>query len=252
MDYRTYQNIRGYCWQDLSAYIDTPFNNDMFKLKWRIDGEIANVEHELDVAKGLFHCKDLTPRERAAAHLLAVISNHRTIAWHREPVTPDGREPAEPLEPWQAAELWAQTRQAVTEYAAFIPEREAAMLLRLIPDSAPAQAATPAPVVAGSNGPASMTAVPVWSLITSLARTPGYRWPLYQFLQAAHIAGKPCPKAQDVLDAWKLNPPPGLRVVESGRRDALEYALNHGGPKTAELKSIQTAIDRLIVRITAE
>jgi hypothetical protein len=47
----------------------------------------------------------------------------------------------------------------------------------------------------------------VWSLKTSIARAPGYRWPLYQILKAAHIAGQPCPKARNVLDAWAVNPP---------------------------------------------
>jgi hypothetical protein len=107
-------------------------------------------------------------------------------------------------------------------------------------------APTLASVVPASGGPAQQPA-PAWGLITSLTRTPGYRWPLYQFLQAAHVAGKPCPKAQDVLDAWTLEPPPGLRVIQSGRRDELEYELTHGGKKTADLRAIQAAISGLVV-----
>jgi len=110
-----------------------------------------------------------------------------------------------------------------------------------------------------NNGPASAQTnptleqvpppdtAPAWSLVTSLARTPGYRWPLYRYLQAAHVAGKPCPKAQDVLDAWKLKPPAGLRVIEISGRDELEYTLDHGGLKTADLKAIQSAIKGLLV-----
>jgi hypothetical protein len=107
-----------------------------------------------------------------------------------------------------------------------------------------------APLVTGQamgDGPALRPTASAWSLITSLGRTPGYRWPLYQFLQAAHIAGKPCPKAQDVLVAWQLNPPAGVRVIQSGRRDELEYELTHGGKKTADLRAIQTAISGLVV-----
>ena len=99
-----------------------------------------------------------------------------------------------------------------------------------------------------SDGPAK-PAAPAWGLITSPERTPGYRWPLYQFLRKAHVAGEPCPKAQAVLDAWKLNPPSGLKVIRSGRCDALEYELAHGGKKTADLKAIQAAIKDLVIRI---
>ena len=120
-----------------------------------------------------------------------------------------------------------------------------------------AAAPEPVAVVAASDEPAAgapdvdgdapLTSAPTWSLITSLARTPGYRWPLYQFLQAAHIAGKPCPKAQDVLDAWRINLPAGLSVIQVGRRDALKYKLDHGSTKTADLKAIQSAIKGLLV-----
>lgn len=127
MNYKTYKIIRSYCWQELSTYIGGPASN----LASAICGPLGVIKHEQEAAMGLFHCTDLTPRERAATHLLAVISNHRAIAWQREPVTPDGREPALPLEPRQAAELWAQTRKAFAEYSVFIPEREAAMLLAM-------------------------------------------------------------------------------------------------------------------------
>jgi hypothetical protein len=150
MDYRTYQNLRGYCWQDLSPYIDTKSSNDTLEIKRLIAGNRADIQHEHAAAMGLFQTSDLTPRERAAAHLLAMISNHRATAWYREPVTPDGKPPAEPLEAWQASELWAQTRLAVTEYAAFIPEREALALLALVSEqnTAPEQeVATPGAVV---------------------------------------------------------------------------------------------------------
>lgn len=112
--------------------------------------------------------------------------------------------------------------------------------------------ASPASVVAVINAPAPLTTAPAWSLITSPARTPGYRWALYRFLQAEHVAGKPCPKAQDVLDAWKLNPPLDMAVVQVGRFSALEYQLDHGSKKKADLKAVQAAIRGLIVRIEAE
>ena len=137
MNYETYQNLRGYCWQDLSVYIDTPFNNDTLELKFFMGGKSVDIEHEHAIAMGLLQCEDLTPRERAAAYLLVVISNHRAIAWHREPVTPDGRPPAAPLEPWQVAELQAQTRDAIEKYCVVVSEREAVALRALIQDTAP-------------------------------------------------------------------------------------------------------------------
>ena len=129
-------------------------------------------------------------------------------------------------------------------------ERIDAAIADLIGDKPSQTPATPAPVVAvkpASDGPAPVTPATAWSLITSLARIPGYRWPLHQFLQAEHVAGKSCPKAQDVLNVWKLKPPPGLRVIQSGRHDELEFELSHGGKKTADLRAIQTAINGLVV-----
>ena len=110
------------------------------------------------------------------------------------------------------------------------------------------QRATPAPVETASDAPAK-PAAPEWSLKTSIKKWPGYRLPLHQFLKDAYVAGKPCPKAQDVLDAWKLNPPHGFKVIKSGRHDELEYELNHGHKKTADLKAIQAAIDGLVIQI---
>jgi len=155
-------------------------------------------------------------------------------------------------------EEMAESRQPLSVEEAFarkseieLANKEIDALIAAQQTHAPEQSTgTPAPVGAvepASDVPAPLTTAPTWSLTTSLTRTPGYRWPLFQFLQAAHVAGKPQPKAQDVLDAWKLDPPHGLRVIKSGRRDALEFSLDHGGKKTADLKAIQSAIDGLIV-----
>ena len=150
MDYRKYQKIRAHCWQDLAAYIDTPSNNST--LKFNLDFSkipaLTEIDHERKMADGLFQCSDLTPRENAAAHALAVISNHRAIIWWREPETPDGKPSIKPLEPWQLANLEGQTKQAIFEYAAYLPEREAAALLGLVqtiaqtePQAAPVEGA---------------------------------------------------------------------------------------------------------------
>lgn len=111
-----------------------------------------------------------------------------------------------------------------------------------------ATAPAPVPAVAAFGGVVTNSAVPVhttapaWSLIDSLTRSPGYRWPLYQVLKAAHDAGKPCPKAREVLAAWKLNKPPELEVMTDG----VKYSDGVGNPKEADLKAIQQAIKGLL------
>ncbi|WPC65679.1 hypothetical protein SBP18_14425 [Rhodoferax ferrireducens] len=101
-----------------------------------------------------------------------------------------------------------------------------------------------APVVAESacDGVEPAKAGPGWSLKTSLERAPGYRWPLYQVLKAAHIAGQPCPHARNVLDTWAINPPLDLQVMPDG----VKYNDALGNPKEANLKAIQQAIKGLM------
>lgn len=109
--------------------------------------------------------------------------------------------------------------------------------------TAPEQsAAIPAPVATASDGPAIQMGAPAWSLITSLQRAPGYRWPLYQALREAHTAGKPCPKAREVLEIWKQNTPPELEVMTDG----VKYSDSRGNTKEADLKAIQQAIKGLL------
>lgn len=148
VDYKTYQTFRRHCRGDLAQYLDTPAGNAVLALIERLDGPIGELEHEQNQAMRLFQCKDLTPREGHAAHLLAVINNHRSITWQREPNTPDGKPPTAPLEQWQVDRLWAQTQKAVTAYAQTCPEIEKMPLLELIGEVAPAlNTATAAPVV---------------------------------------------------------------------------------------------------------
>ena len=87
---------------------------------------------------------------------------------------------------------------------------------------------------------------PVWGLKTSIQRVPGYRWHVYQAMKAAHIAGQPCPKAQQLLDTWKLKPPDRLKVIQLPNRDELEYRLETGKTKTATVRQIQAVIRNLL------
>lgn len=97
-------------------------------------------------------------------------------------------------------------------------------------------------VAAGApDGVETDSTVPGWCLKT-IERAPGYRWPLYQVLQDAHKAGKPCPKARDVLEVWRLDPPAELEVMSDG----VKYNNGVGKQKEANLKAIQQAIKGLV------
>ena len=74
-------------------------------------------------------------------------------------------------------------------------------------------------------------------------RFQGYSKPLYDLLKAAHIAGQPCPKARDVLDKWKENPPPDVATVTD---NGLKYYDAKGNTKPADLEAIRKAIDRMV------
>lgn len=95
---------------------------------------------------------------------------------------------------------------------------------------------TDAPTVdAPANGPG-------WVLVKP-DRYPGYRKPLYDFLKAAHSAGESCPKARDVLDAWKNQPPPDVSEVMT---DGMKYYDSKGDTKPVGLKAIQQSINGLV------
>lgn len=104
---------------------------------------------------------------------------------------------------------------------------------RLAPNAAPEAAESASGEPVGKGG---------WRLKASIARAPGYRWPLYQVLRAAHLAGKPCPKARAVLDIWSENPPPEVQVMSDG----VKYNDGLGNPKEANLKAIQQSIKNLL------
>lgn len=129
MDFRTYQQFRTYCREDLKEWTDLPGYAEVSHLWWKLEGDIGRIRREAQVADHLHQCNNITPRERAAAELLTVISNHRIISWLREPEPPKGYEREEPLSPEDADAIAKQTIASVTRYAAFLPEREAAVLL---------------------------------------------------------------------------------------------------------------------------
>ena len=147
MDFFQYKNLRAFAMEPIAEHFSTSAAVRAREVVGEIFGSIGPIQHERDRAIDFWGCIDLSPQQQAAAHLLAVISNHWAIAWWRDADTPDGSEPLPALEPEQKAQLCNETLQAAQQYAAFLPERQAAALLALVPEP---QAATPAPVVAES------------------------------------------------------------------------------------------------------
>lgn len=129
--------------ESLAPYLGTPAAYAATELAASISGGTGRIKHELETAMDFWNCPDLTPQEKAAAHFLAVISNHRAISWWREPATPDGTPPLPALEPWQDERLCNGVIDAARAYAVFIPERQAAAIMALVPEYQPAPPAAP-------------------------------------------------------------------------------------------------------------
>jgi hypothetical protein len=116
---------------DLGQYINGPEYDTMRRfLSKSLYGEsLGRMAHEEQRADDLFQCHDLTPRERAASHLLSVISNHRKIAWFTESDPPNGHQQLPPLTESERAKLNQQTSDAIKAYICFLPKREASALI---------------------------------------------------------------------------------------------------------------------------
>ena len=80
-----------------------------------------------------------------------------------------------------------------------------------------------------------------WTLVKP-QRFQGYSKPLYDLLGAAHAAGRPCPTARDVLDAWKIKLP---LEVAGFMGDGLQFFDAKGNTKPADLKAISKVIGRM-------
>lgn len=99
---------------------------------------------------------------------------------------------------------------------------------------------TPAPGFE-SPAPAVPVAAESWHL-KEPERERGYNYELYRILKAAHDAGKPCPKARDVLDSWGANRPPNISEVMP---DGFKYLDPKGNTKAADLELLRKTIDRM-------
>jgi hypothetical protein len=111
-------------------------------------------------------------------------------------------------------------------------------------------AQAPAMPVPAAVVPTSEAKRPIdWQLIAPPERLPGYRWPLYQYLEQALKTSKPRPTAHDVFSAWRNNPPNEMTVSGTERNPVLNYKVSIGTPKIADKKAVQAAIDKLILSI---
>lgn len=122
MDNETYQTIRAYCLHDLAEYVDPKRDYGAMQIMQKLHGDTGEMQWDFENAIRLFTSRALTPRQKAAAHLLAVVSNHRGQTWRRETPTPDGAEPQSALMPSEIAALAEQTEIAKQEYAKFFTE----------------------------------------------------------------------------------------------------------------------------------
>jgi hypothetical protein len=126
-------------------------------------------------------------------------------------------------------------------WAKWVADVEAIEALSDLQDQSTAPNPAPVDPESASDGAELNNAGIGWSL-KAIERVPGYRWPLYQVLKAAYIAGQPCPKARDVLHTWETKPHPDVQVMPGG----LKYNDGLGKPKEADLKAIQQAIKNLV------
>lgn len=231
MDFFQYKNLRAFAMEPLGKYIGA---GSVYRTSSHMHGPATVLEKEAKLALHLCDCLDLSPTETAAAHLLAAVTKQRTVAWCYEQETPDDCLPLAPFTVEQEKLLCDQTREAASAYAAFLPERQAAAMLALVPEP---QAATPAPVTdSASNAPA-------WTVSKPL-RYNGYTAPLHRLIAAAHRDGKPCPTARDVVEAWCNNAPAEIAKMLP---DGFDYYDTKGDTKTADLEAIRKAIGRMTI-----
>ena len=123
--------MRSYCIADLGKYINGPeYDTTRRMLSKLAYGEpLGRMEHEKQRAYHLYQCHDLTPREKAAAHLLGTISSYRIIAWFRELTPPNGQQTLPPLSASEIIQLNQETTSSIKSYTCFLPEREASVLI---------------------------------------------------------------------------------------------------------------------------
>ena len=128
MDYLTYSKIRSACSPVLAAHIDTPDRETLRRFRAKSEGGMrGDIRHEAKVAKELIEARvNLSLQENAAAVLLANASNLYLNTTTDLPRT-KGSPP--PIEYGEIEKLARRTLDAANEYAVFLPERQADVLM---------------------------------------------------------------------------------------------------------------------------
>ena len=119
-----YNLLFSYLWQDLGSY----FRQDKLHLAQRLAGHEGYLRDLHQQSMALYDCIDLTPRERQAAHFLAVLTRYQDILqFHQktnQPISADH---------WEGIKgLSKQLSQAAEQYRAFLnPEQGHALKLSI-------------------------------------------------------------------------------------------------------------------------
>lgn len=108
--------------------------------------------------------------------------------------------------------------------------------------------------------------IPSWKVITTHVRERGYRSDLLAFLKTEMSAGKPRPKANDLVNAWMDKPPVDIVVIRNSTlvnppksdhqdatqvssvrrtRNGIRYKISSGEFRYADLKTINARIKSL-------
>lgn len=147
MNNEIYQTLRSHCYEDLKQYIDCEEWNALFEVDRALskgNETYALAGHEAHVARETYKCIDISPRERAAANLLAKISEYRRWAWQREPTPPKGMKQLPPFTPQEAAALNNKTREVLTSYLKFLQDTRPAEAAALLDEYEASLTAAPA------------------------------------------------------------------------------------------------------------
>ena len=112
-----FNSLFSYLWQDLGKY----FQQDKLNLAQRIRGHETYLRELHKQSMALYDCIDLTPRERQAAHFLAVLTRYQEILYFHQ----TSNEPIS-AEQWEGVKgLLKQLSQAASHYGAFLTTNEA-------------------------------------------------------------------------------------------------------------------------------
>lgn len=115
-----FNTLFAYLWQDIGKY----FRQDMLELAQRLKQHEGYLRALHEQSMALYDCVDLTPRERQAAHFLAVLTRYQEILYFHQ-----NTNESISAEQWEGFKgLSKQLSQAADHYGAFLTPNEAQAL----------------------------------------------------------------------------------------------------------------------------